>query len=79
MFELGLSYEAVGPFLLARRISEMVNDIERAEVERFIKEASDEDDPSGVQVKLHALGPPSWKRDPEELSQSVRAFGLGLR
>ncbi len=77
--ELGLSYEAVGPFLLARKISEMVNEIERVEVERFVKEASDEDDPSGVQVKLLALGPPSWKRDPEELSQSIRAFRRGLR
>jgi len=79
VLEMGLTYEAVGPFLLARRISVMVNDIERVEVERFVKEASDEDDPSGVQVKLLALGPPSWKRDPEELSQSIRAFGLGLR
>lgn len=79
VLELGLSFEAVGPFLLARKISGMVNNIERVEVERFVKEASDEDDPSGVQAKLLALGPPSWKRDPDELSQSIRAFGLGLR
>lgn len=79
VFELGLSYEEVGPFLLARNISEMVNDIERVEVERFVKEASDEDDPSGVQAKLLVLGPPSWKRDPDELVRCMRAFSLGLR
>jgi predicted nucleotidyltransferase len=79
VFELGLSYEEVAPFLLARKISEMVNEIERAEVERFVQEASDEDALSGVQVKLLTLGPPSWKRDPDELSRCIRAFGLGLR
>ncbi len=78
VFELGLSYEEAGPFLLARQISGMVNDIERVEVERFVKEASDEDDPSGVQAKLLAQGPPSWRRDPEELSRSIRAFGRGF-
>jgi predicted nucleotidyltransferase len=79
VLELGLSYEEVGPFLLAKKISEMVNEIERAEVERFVQEASDEDDLSGVHVKLLALGPHSWKRDPDELSRCIRALGLGLR
>ena len=78
VIDLGMSYEEVGPFLLARKISEMVNDAERAQVNRFVREASDEDDPSGIHAKLLALGPPSWRRDPNELIQCMRAFTRGF-
>ncbi|MCX5734385.1 MAG: nucleotidyl transferase AbiEii/AbiGii toxin family protein [candidate division NC10 bacterium] len=78
VIDLGLSYEEVGPFLLGRTIAEMVNDAERTEVERFVREGSDEDDPSGIHAKLLALGPPSWRRDPGELIQCMRAFSQGL-
>lgn len=79
VIDLGMSYEEIGPFLLARKISEMVNEAERAHVERFLREASDEDDPSGVHTKLLALGPPSWRRDPGEMLLYLRPFSRGFR
>jgi predicted nucleotidyltransferase len=79
VIDLGLSYDEVRPFLLARTIAAMVNDAERAAVNRFVREASDEDDPSGIQAKLLAFGPPSWRRNPDELTQCLRAFSRGLR
>jgi predicted nucleotidyltransferase len=78
VINLGMSYDEVGPFLLARTIAAMVNDAERAQVNRFAREASDEDDPSGIHAKLLALGPPSWRRDPDELMQCMRAFSRGF-
>ena len=79
VINLGMSYEEIGPFLLARTIASMVNDAERAHVNRFVRKASDEDDPSGIQAKLLALGPPSWQRNPDELMQCLRAFSRGFR
>jgi predicted nucleotidyltransferase len=78
VIDLGLSYDEVGPFLLARTIAAMVNDAERAHVNRFVRGASDEEDPSGIHAKLLALGPPSWRRDPNELIQCMRAFSRGF-
>jgi len=76
---LGMPYDEVGPFLLARTIAGMVNDAERVHVNRFVREASDEDDPSGTHAKLLASGPPSWRRNPDELTQCLRTFGRGFR
>jgi len=76
---LGMSYEEIGPFLLARTIASMVNDAERAHVNRFVRKASDEDDPSGTHAKLLASGPPSWRREPDELMRCMRAFTRGFR
>jgi len=78
VIDSGLSYDEVGPFLLARTIVAMVNDTERAHVNRFVREASDEDDPSGTHAKLLAAGPPSWRRNPDELMQCMRAFSRGF-
>jgi predicted nucleotidyltransferase len=76
---LGLSYEEVGPYLLAKSIKDIINDVERKEMERFMNAVLDENDPNGIQVKLLSLGPPSWRRDPNELIQCVQAFSLGFR
>jgi hypothetical protein len=79
MIDLGMSYEEAGPFLLARTIAAMVDDAERALANRFVREALEEDDPSGIHAKLLALGPPSWRQDPDKLTQCLRAFSRGLR
>jgi len=78
VIDLGLSYEEAGPFLLGRKISEMVDETERIVIERFIHEALDEDGPSPVHMKLLALGPPSWRRDSSEMIRCLRAFSRGL-
>jgi len=79
VIDLGMSYEEAGPFLLARTIAAMVNDAERAHVNRFARAASDEDDPSGTHAKFLASGPPSWRRNPDELTQCLRAFRRGFQ
>jgi len=77
--DLGMSYDEVGPFFLARTIATMVNYAERAHMNRFVREASDEDDPSGIHAKLLASGPPSWRRNPDELMQCLGAFSRGFQ
>ena len=78
VIDLGMSYDEVGPFLLARTIAAMVNDAERAHVNRFVRESSDEDDSSGTHAKLLVSGPSSWRRNPDELTQCLRAFSRGF-
>lgn len=78
VFERGLTYEEVSPFLLGQEISAIVNVAERDAVQRFLGAVEDEGDPRGAQAQMARLGPASWRRDPEQLIRRLNAFKQGF-
>jgi predicted nucleotidyltransferase len=78
VFEAKLTYEEVGPFLLGREISVIVNEAERERVEAWMRAAATEEGPGGLQPRLLAMGPAAWRRSPHDLLRSLDAFGRGL-
>lgn len=78
IFNLGLRYEEISPFLLGKRLTEIVNPPERKVIERFVSLVENADD-STAQARMLALAPPSWHRKPEELLLRLDAFDRGFR
>jgi predicted nucleotidyltransferase len=78
VFERGLTYDEVSPFLLGQEISAIVNAPEREAVQRFLGVVEDERDPRGTQAQMVRLGPASWHRDPEHLIRRLNAFKQGF-
>jgi predicted nucleotidyltransferase len=78
VFDRGLTYEEVSPFLLGQEISAIVNAAEREAVERYLGAVENERDPRGTQAQMARLGPASWHRDPEQLLRRLKAFKQGF-
>ena len=77
VFERGLTYEEVSPFLLGQEISGIVNAAEREAVQRFLMASEDESHASETQAWMLRLSPPAWHREPEQLIQRIDAFRRG--
>jgi len=78
VFDRGLTYEEVSPFLLGKEISAIVNAAEREAVQRFLGVVEDERDLRATQAQMVRLGPASWHRDPEQLIRRLSAFKQGF-
>jgi predicted nucleotidyltransferase len=75
--DLGLEYDDVSPFMLGKRIGALVDDAERALVERFLAGVDDPNDPLATLGRMtRAAGP--TKNDPEGLRLRFNAFRRGL-
>ncbi|OGC00949.1 MAG: hypothetical protein A3G35_15785 [candidate division NC10 bacterium RIFCSPLOWO2_12_FULL_66_18] len=78
VLERGVAYEEVSPFLLGRKVTAIVNHAEREVVLRFLAAIEDENNPTGAQMLMARLSPPSWRRDPAEPLRRLEAFKQGF-
>ncbi len=74
--EQQVDYEQVSAYLLGREVGKLVDDDERALVERFIERLLTDE---GLRALMARLGPRSWDGDAVALVPRVEAFRRGFR
>ena len=74
--EQQIQYELVSAYLLGRELGHLVDDEERALVERFAEKLLTDE---ATRALMSRLGPRSWKGNAEELVPRLQAFLRGFR
>ncbi len=76
IFDHGLAYEEVSPFLLGRRLSAIVGPREKEAAAGFIDRIKGTDTPA--QARMLSVAPAGWRRDPGELLVRIAALERGF-
>jgi predicted nucleotidyltransferase len=77
IFELGLQYDEISPFLLGKKLAEISSTQERRTMQEFMALIKSSD--STAQARMLALAPIRWRREPAELLLRIGAFERGFR
>lgn len=75
VFELGLSYEEAGPFVLGHQLGSLANEEETELLHRFISQVHRNVE---LQARMARLGPARWQGRPDEIVTRIAAFEKGI-
>lgn len=77
VFDVDLTYEEAGPFVLGRRVAEIIGDDERRLIAEFVEMARANEAPFLLQ-RMALRGPPIWNREVLEAETRFEAFRRGV-
>jgi predicted nucleotidyltransferase len=78
VWDLGMDFDQSGAYVLGLEIGRLANASERAAIDSFLAKTMAVDDPDLSQVRMTALGPATWSKNPEELTRRLEALQKGI-
>lgn len=79
LWDAGLEGDQASAFALGQDLGELVNDTERAVVEKFLSKLLEGEEPSPALGEMASSGPRGWHRDPKQARRRVEAFRKGFQ